>query len=433
MLLIFSIASQYNRGTRHGTLNRNEENFLSGTIAHFMTESTNHPHHIEKCVPTILLSDCQQTVNRDSITCHEDEIPDFADRELERLYGTLFSSLPYLDLQGKLTADTSTYVVRNNGKITTVILFRRLKRNVKVINKGMCLTSEELQNFCNFIFARYDLVQAIVLDSVEVKIDHFQFPYQRLNCPSEIMLDLPASPQEYLASLGTSTRKNIKRRMARLSSDYPSFNMAFYEGNMVVKSHLETIIFLNKTRMEQLKKIYVRESKEVQKITDLCRMYGLVGVVSIDGLICGGNIGYLVGTTYTSHIGSHDSKYDQYSLGMLTIYLTICECIVRGCRRFNFMSGNNPYKSSFGGVARSLGRISIYRSRMHFFINPKIAFSMIYGRWIYRSRLWVQLKLAALQKLNSDGELDFSSKTIFFILDRLRTLKDRVSSLTKRN
>jgi hypothetical protein len=145
------------------------------------------------------------------------------------------------------------------------------------------------------------------------------FPHQRFDCPSDIILNLPTTQEEYLATLGTKARNNIKRAIARLYADYPSFRMEFYEKEKAEESHLHKIINLNKARMSHLKKVYVRESEEIQKIVDLSKTFGLTGVATIDGSACGGSIGYLVGQTHVGYIISHDPKYDKYSLGMLSI------------------------------------------------------------------------------------------------------------------
>lgn len=371
--------------------------------------------------------------NDSSIAFYEGEVPAFARIELERLYGDVFSFLPYLVINGEITPQTNTYVRRNNGAIVTIFLFRRIRHHVKVINKGMRLTEEELRIFCEFIFTRFNAVNVIFFESIEAEIAQFPFPHQRHGCPAEIIIDLPATQQEYFAALGAGTRKNIKRKITRLMSDHPSFHMDFYEGDKIKEVQLQKIIDLNKARMDCLKKVYVRGAEEIKKVIGLSRTCGLIGVAMIADRVCGGNIGYLIGNTYVSHIGSHDSKYDKYSLGMISIYLTICECIVRGCRRFNFGTGNNPYKNWFGGAPRYLERVSIYRSRAQFFLNPQHAFQMGCGKWIYRLRLWVQMKLGTIRKSKVEGKLDAHSKILFFVLDELRTLKDHASKFMRRN
>jgi hypothetical protein len=63
----------------------------------------------------------QQRENKFLISCHENTVPGFVCNALANLYGDLFSSLPYLEANAKITADTSTYVVRDNDSIVTAL------------------------------------------------------------------------------------------------------------------------------------------------------------------------------------------------------------------------------------------------------------------------------------------------------------------------
>lgn len=366
------------------------------------------------------------------VTCYENTVPGFVEAELVRLYGNLYSSLPQLRIKGKLTRQTSTYVARNGAGIETIFLFEQRNRQVTVINEGMKVSAEELRLFSDTIFSRYKSAKFISLNAVEAPAGHITLPHQRLDCPCELVLDLPATPDDYLASLGKHIRYNIKRSLARLPAEHPSFRMDFYDTADVKESHVRDIIDLNKVRMDRVKRVYKRDEDEVQHVIDLSRSLGLVGVMTINGKVCGGSVGYRVGDSYTGCIISHDSAYDKYSMGTLCIFLCIRECISRGYKQFNFMSGNNEYKRALGGVPRNLEQILIYRSQAHLMRNPDIAVRMLSGKLLHQARLKVQQKLAALTKMKSQGKLDARSKCVYFVLDNLRTMKDRISSVAKR-
>ena len=66
---------------------------------------------------------------------------------------------------------------------------------------------------------------------------------------------------------------------------------------------------------------------------------------------------------------AHDPTYDEYWLGILCCYLTMCECIQRGAEEFHFLWGRYEYKYTLQGVKRDLDNIAIYRSRMHLFLH----------------------------------------------------------------
>lgn len=367
-----------------------------------------------------------------SVTCYDNHIPDFVEAALERLYGNLYSSLPQLRVYGKLTQQTSTYVARKGDEIATLFLFEHRHRQIRVINEGMTVSAEELRLFSDAMFSRYKSADFISFNAVEAPAGQIPFPHQRLACPPDIMLELPATPDDYLASLGKHLRYNIRRALTRLPAEHPSFRMDFYDAGDVDEALVREIIDLNKMRMDRVKRVYKRDEDEVRKVIDLCRSNGLVAVMTINGKVCAGSVGYLVGNSHTGRIISHDPAYEKYSVGTLCIFLCIRECIRRGYKHFNFMSGNNEYKSMLGGRPRNLDRLLIYRSRTQLTLNPDVVCRMWSAKLASRGMGMVQLKLSALKKLKSQGKLDARSRLLFFTLDRLRTLKDHVTGFTKR-
>jgi hypothetical protein len=398
-----------------------------------MNKSNHHLHLNGAGVSKEIVSRLKIEEEINAITCYENKIPAFVEAELERLYGNLYSSLPHLRIYGKLTEATNTYVVRDGDEIITLFLFQHRRRQVTVINEGMTVSAKELRLFSDYIFSRYKSALTISFNAVEAPAEQIPFPHQRLSCPCDIVLDLPEREEEYLASLGKHIRHNIKRSMTRLPIAHPSFRMDFYDSADVKENHIRDIISLNKVRMDRVKKVYKRDHDEVQKVIDLSRHLGMVGVMTIDGQVCGGSVGYKTGKQHLGRIISHDPKYDKYSIGTLCIFLCIRECIARGYKQFNFMSGNNEYKSLLGGIPRNLEQIFIYRSRATLMLNLGLAAKMLYLKILHHARLRIQLELSTLNRLKLQGKLDRRSKTLFFILDNLRTLKDRLSGPAKRD
>jgi hypothetical protein len=126
------------------------------------------------------------------------------------------------------------------------------------------------------------------------------------------------------------------------------------------------------------------------------------------------------------------TQYDKFSIGTLCIFLCIRECIARGYKQFNFMSGNNEYKHLLGGVPRKLDQIVLYRSRPQLLLNPDIAAKLLSARFLTYAKLSMQRKMGSLKKLKLEGKLDTRSKLLFHVLDGLRTMKDHASGLVKR-
>src|SRR4051812_35008662 len=74
------------------------------------------------------------------INFYDNEVPAFVEAELERLYECLMSTLARFAIFDA-APNASTYVVRENGRITTLFLFRRERHHVTVYNEQMPLAA----------------------------------------------------------------------------------------------------------------------------------------------------------------------------------------------------------------------------------------------------------------------------------------------------
>ncbi|HJV52264.1 MAG TPA: GNAT family N-acetyltransferase [Noviherbaspirillum sp.] len=298
-------------------------------------------------------------------TCHDNEVPPFAEAELERLYGNIYSSLRQFRIDGTLAAPTSTYVERKAGEITAVYLFQRSGRKVRVLNEGITIGAEELQRFSSYLFFAYPSLDLVSFHAVRPATEGLAFPYHRYGCLEDIVLTLPESRVAYLDSMGNSTRNYIKRYLNKLKRTYPSFSHRIYVRDEIDEQQVRDIVRLNSARMAEKGKIAGIGEQDEQRIVRLMRECGMLSVILIDGRICAGTINYQVGDNYFLEVIAHDPAYNEYRLGTLCCYLTICECIARGGNEYHFLWGRNEYKYRLLGVERALDHLTIYRSQWH--------------------------------------------------------------------
>lgn len=303
-----------------------------------------------------------------TISCHENEIPPFVEAELERLYGCIYSSLAHFRVYGGAEG-ASTYVVRKDGQVTEILLFRRASQRVQVINEWIRMGKESVARFADFIFDRYPSVNAISFHAMEFDVDRLPYPCQRFVCTDDSVVALPHSAEAYLASLGKATRKNIRRYLGRLTERHPSFRYRFYEGSEASERDMRAIIGLNRMRMANKNKVSGIDDDEAEKMLKLLRAKGFVGVATIDGELCAGALTYRFGNNYFSFVRAHDPRYDEYRLGLVGGYLLLSECIARGGREFHFMWGREEHKALLLGVQKEFEHLSLYRSRLHFLLD----------------------------------------------------------------
>jgi hypothetical protein len=309
--------------------------------------------------------------------------------EANHLYGSLFSDPQKLKVEGKL-ASAKTYLARKNGKIVAILFFRLVRNQAQVLNECINLEPEEIRRFSEEVFFRFRQVALIKFSAVETSINSFPFIFQKHICSENLIIDLPGSPEAYLNNIGNATRRNIKYYSNKLRRNFPSFRYDFYHRDEVGEEHIKSILTLKAARMESKRKAFDasdREAKEILALVKACN--GSVGVATIDGHVCGGQISYRIGSNEIGFLICHDQKYNDYSLGIIICYLTVCDSIARGAVKFNFHCGREEYKYRLLGVQHDLYNLDIYRSKADFILNSKVVLSGIYNKNVRRIRFWI--------------------------------------------
>jgi hypothetical protein len=101
-----------------------------------------------------------------------------------------------------------------------VLLFTGTGETVEVLNKTFAIAPLDAERACQALLHCFPHVRRIHLEVM--------FPPAALRLPKRILyetdhmvVDLPATQEEYVASLGKSTRKNLRRYERRLMRDFP--------------------------------------------------------------------------------------------------------------------------------------------------------------------------------------------------------------------
>lgn len=308
-----------------------------------------------------------------SISCYEDEVPAFAAAEIERLHGHLYCLPSYLAMTKQLDG-ASTYVVRRDGTPVTVLLFRREKDEAIVISEFVRLDEEEIRRFADYMFRSYRSVNVVSFNRVRCRLARLPYPWHSVNHTEDMIVPLPATVQEYDARVGKNMRRNIKRYTSALKRDFPSYSYRVCVGEEVREQDIRDIVRLGCVRMESKNIVPRYSEEETQWIVDLARGCGLVGIATVDGQVCAGAIGFRIGENYFMHVIAHDPKYNNYSLGIVCYYHTICEGIARGGKLFHLLQGRYGYKYRLLAERHDVRHIDIYRGPLH---------ALAYGRRMF--------------------------------------------------
>jgi hypothetical protein len=321
---------------------------------------------------------------------YKNEVPAFIDQELECLYENLYSTVvEFTSRPPEPSAKIDTFVERQGGKLRTILLLQRHRKMVKVLNEVLEVDEQVMRRLAGFLFAEFPSVSVISFHAIRTNVANIGFPFQRFNILEDIVLALPPCRDEYLASLGKSTRKTIRYYTNRLMRCFPSFRYQIYSKHQISREHILAIITMKSARMAEKDKIAIDREEDVDVIWGLARRYGVVGIATINGEICAGWIGYRVGRHDYMSVSAYDGKYDDYRLGTLCCYFAICDCIVRGGLECHFLWGDDDYKFRFLGVRRELDDVVIYRSRAAMLASGGTVFRAVRKSTIRKVKRWL--------------------------------------------
>jgi hypothetical protein len=319
----------------------------------------------------------------------ENEIPSYVEKEMDRLYGNLYSSVSNIRTNGSMS-DVSTYVVSKGGEIVTIFLFRIKHRKLSLLNEVIEIGEEEFKHFVETVFDRFPSVNSIAFVAIKTDLSKLAYPCQRINYLEDIIVTLPSTVDEYLGNLKKNTRRNIKRYTNRLQTNLPNFSYAIYAKDEIDEQDVRDIIKLNHDRMNGKNNTSSLDEEESEKMIKLVRECGMICVAKNEGVVCAGAISFRAGQNYFLKVLAHDSRYNDYSLGILCCYHIICECIHRGGHEFHFLWGRYDYKYTLLGVQRDLDYLAVYRTRMHYLTDLHHVIVTAFNGYLRKTKLWAQ-------------------------------------------
>jgi hypothetical protein len=319
------------------------------------------------------------------VAIYENQVPDFAERELERLYESVYCTLARFNIYNEARG-ASTYVARSGGSVRCLLLFRLEAGVVSVINQQIKLADGDLRCFADAIFARYRRARRIAFYAIDTTVERFHLPFQRYQVLEENVLRLPSTREAYTASLNQNLLKRLQSGERKLQRDHPGYRFRVLKGTDVTEPVLRQVVDMAGARMAAKQQSAYLRDEDVGKILQLIHRYGYVGVLEIDGAVRGGNIFYGVGQRYFMHVIAHDPDFDKYMLGHMVQYQAACYCIDAGGRECCLMGGGRENKGRFRAYPMYLDSVDIYRSRLRLLLDARRVASGVLRRFAHRAR-----------------------------------------------
>ncbi len=337
-----------------------------------------------------LTSFCSTPAASESIYRHC--IPDFAAKALDDLYGNLHSSLATLNFTN--LSETSTYVKwmeeSNSNNPESIFLFQKLGESLRVVNEGMRLKKNDVDNFCDYVFANDQEINRIDFHAVVPPQQRLSRTNLRWACTEDIVITLPDDEQHYLNQLGKATRKSIKKNLARAQRELPNFSHSIQAGKQVTEEAFMKIVGFNHSRMAGKEKLSALDSQTTKQLLAVIRSHGIVGLVNSDKGVGAGTLACRFGDDIFSLITAHDPTYDSLGFGTLSRHLMIIHSIQTGAKRFHLLGGNMSSKRSALGVRETLEHLTVYRSPVDMLRDPKFTLQLATNAAKYHLHRWLE-------------------------------------------
>jgi len=182
-------------------------------------------------------------------------------------------------------------------------------------------------------------------------------------CDVTLEMKLPDSWDEYLKSLNSKQRHEVRRKLRRLEEAGEFQYRSISEGTFITKA-LDTFLKMF-TESRDDKADFLTEKRELffRSMTESMANAGILklGVLEI-GTIPAAMIMYFdYNDTIYLYNSGFEKEYISLSVGLLSKVLCIKDSIRSGKKVFDFLKGNEVYKSRLGGTETQLSncRISI--------------------------------------------------------------------------
>ena len=174
-------------------------------------------------------------------------------------------------------------------------------------------------------------------------------------------MDLPSHWDDYLIQLSAKQRHEVRRKIRRLQVHGPyAYLMAAANGGL----EADINIFLKLFRLNREDKAAFMDQTMTDYFCDLIQRLAKRGmlrlyVLKIDGIDAAAVLCFDHNDVRYLYNSGYDAQYHELSVGILSKVFSIQTGIDAGCRRYDFLKGNESYKRRIGGVQTPLYRCRV--------------------------------------------------------------------------
>ena len=176
-------------------------------------------------------------------------------------------------------------------------------------------------------------------------------------------IELPASWEEYVASLDKKDRHELRRKMRRVQSA-GELELRAHTSPEAVEEHLPVLLRLMvESRTDKAKFMSEQMGRFFHRMTLAMAQEGLVKLYELEldtrpvaSVLC-----FDQGGQYFLYNSGYDPELSSLAVGIVSKALCLQEAIEAGRRRFDFLRGHEGYKHDLGGRDQQIYRLLIRR------------------------------------------------------------------------
>lgn len=203
-------------------------------------------------------------------------------------------------------------------------------------------------------------------------LDQLSIPYLCRPISTCYAIPLPASYEQYLSSLGKSTRRRLLYDARRLEALYSASFSVYKEFTPEFRRILEKVHNIHQERWAAASEPGVFQSLDARQmdysINEALYKNGMLRyfVLSVDDDPIAALSAAQLGNHLYTHIMSvsRHEEYRKWSPGMVMLSNVVEWAIGQGLRTLDLTRGSEPYKMSLGGVSSSNYRVVVPRRRV---------------------------------------------------------------------
>jgi len=293
-----------------------------------------------------------------SSTVYVGEMPAWTAEELPDLYHSMYSTAEYFRIYDE-AEDISTCVLEDPHH---VIMFTLSQREAVVLNKVFDIDSASADRLCATLWRAFPSIRRVRLE-VMFEPRLLRHPSRVVHIGEDNVIWLPATIEEYRASLGAGTRKKLGQHWRRFVEAYPDAHVSVLDRRAISPDLVHRAVELNRSRMRSLGEASGYDAANAARLLEMTRLCGSAVLLEADGQLAAIIICQETGRHTLGQLAVYDEKHSRFGLGLRVCYEAVCQA-VRGERAaFHFSWGREPYKRQLGAVLVPAYTVSVYPSK----------------------------------------------------------------------